>query len=85
MLEVELQSFRCEPYAGLVTRIDGPTYSREQVGRGGTRYQIKVRCYWDDREGGPVRVIGSIDDGGWRAFAPMTRAFIKAPDESLAD
>jgi hypothetical protein len=25
-------------------------------------------------------VLGSIDDGGWRAFAPLTRSFIKSPD-----
>jgi hypothetical protein len=27
-------------------------------------------------------VLGSIDDGGWRAFKPLCRDFIKAPDGS---
>ena len=32
------------------------------------------------RPGGNVRVIGSIDDGGWRAFVPLSDSFIKAAD-----
>jgi hypothetical protein len=23
---------------------------------------------------------GSVDDGSWRAFAPLSRSFIKSPD-----
>jgi hypothetical protein len=35
---------------------------------------------WDDRTGGDLRVIGSIDDGGWRAFRPLSSDFIVRPD-----
>jgi hypothetical protein len=38
---------------------------------------------WDDRAGGNIRVIASIDDGGLHAFAPLTDSFIKAPDGSF--
>jgi len=29
--------------------------------------------------------MASIDDGGWRAFAPLTRSFIKRADGSFVD
>jgi hypothetical protein len=31
-----------------------------------------------------VRVIGSIDDGGWWTFKPLTEDFILAPDGTFA-
>ena len=49
----------------------------------GREYQTEVNVLWDDRPGGNIRVIGSIDDGGLRAFAPLTDSFIKAPDGSF--
>lgn len=47
------------------------------------KYQVEIQVFWDDRQGGNVRVAGSIDDGAWRAFVPLTRDFIKAPDGSF--
>ena len=35
---------------------------------------------WDDPARGNIRVMGSVDDGRWRAFMPLNRSFIKAPD-----
>jgi hypothetical protein len=32
-----------------------------------------------------MRVAGSIDDGGWRAYLPLCRDFIMAPDNSFVD
>ena len=52
----------------------------EVVGASGTQYQIEIWAVWDWDPQGNIRVFGSIDDGGWRAFAPLTKAFIKAPD-----
>src|SRR5438874_858878 len=47
----------------------------------GTR--VEVEALWDDRPDGNVRVMGSIDDGGWRAFVPLTESFVMACDGSL--
>jgi hypothetical protein len=44
---------------------------------------LDVLVYWDGEPGGNVRVIGTIDDGGARAFVPMSDDFIKAPDGSF--
>jgi hypothetical protein len=36
---------------------------------------------WDDpREHRNLRVMVSVDDGGWRSFAPLSDDFIVAPD-----
>jgi hypothetical protein len=33
--------------------------------------------------GGAIRVIGTVDDGGWRAFRPLTEDFIVGPNEQF--
>jgi len=47
------------------------------------RYQIEIQVFWDSWPGGNVRVMGAVDDGGWRAFIPVSRGFIMAPDGSF--
>jgi hypothetical protein len=45
---------------------------------------VEVLALWDEgRPGGNLRVMVSIDDGGWRAFKPLTEDFIIAPDGSF--
>jgi hypothetical protein len=53
------------------------------VGPSGTTYQTEAQAFWDDRKGRDLRVLVSIDDGGWRAIAPMSDSFIVAPDGSF--
>jgi hypothetical protein len=75
----KLGEFRVLPYSELVARI-GTEEHVAVVGASGADYQLEVRILWDDGPGGNVRVIGSIDDGGLRAFFPLTNSFIMAPD-----
>jgi hypothetical protein len=79
LLEEELAVLRGESYEALAARIDDDVIVRERTGRGATAYQIEIQVVWDGPKGGNVRVIGSVDDGGWRAFVPVTRSFSKAP------
>jgi hypothetical protein len=83
LLEQELARLRDEPYAALANRMSAGVLAYERVAPSGTRYQVEVQVFWDDRPGGNLRVMGSIDDGGWRAFLPLNRDFVKAPDGSL--
>lgn len=78
IIQEELEPFRLKPYAELVLMIEGEPFVTERVGPSGTRYQIEIEAFWDDKSGGDVRVIGSIDDGGWRAFMPLGDDFIKS-------
>jgi hypothetical protein len=83
VLDEELAKCRSEPYENLVTRITTGSLHFERTAPSGTRYQVQIQVFWDDRRGGNVRVLGSIDNGGWRAFVPVNRDFIKAPDGSF--
>ena len=60
----------------LVELID-VTLHFEKVGMDGRQYQVEVSVFWDDRDRTTLRVIGAIDDGGWRAFFPLSRDFLK--------
>ena len=55
----------------------------ELVGPSGKTYQTEAQAFWDDKKGYDLRVLVSIDDGGWSAIAPMTDSFIVAPDGSF--
>jgi hypothetical protein len=41
------------------------------------------QALWDDKSKVNLRVIVSIDDGGWRAYSPLGVDFIRAPDGSF--
>jgi hypothetical protein len=61
----------------------GDTQTKEVTGEDGKQYQPEVQIFWDSKKGGGVRVIVSGDDGGWRAFRPLTHIFVMAPDGSF--
>lgn len=46
-------------------------------------YQIEIQVFHDDPKSGNIRVLGSIDDGGWRSIIPLSEDFIMAPDGSF--
>lgn len=53
----------------------------EVTGLSGKRYQLEFLVIWDDEPYRDLRVIASINDGGFRAFFPLTDNFIRGPDE----
>ncbi len=78
LLRRQLDERRALPYSELVARID--TEERAAVvGPSGVEYQFAVQYFWDDPARRNVRVMGAIDDGGLRAFFPITDSFIMAP------
>src|SRR5688572_10402491 len=80
LLRDHLQIYRSRSYQDLV-RLIGETQVAEVRGASGTDYQIEVEVQWDERPGGYIRVLGAIDDGGFRpAFLPVCDDFILAPD-----
>jgi hypothetical protein len=82
LLTEQLGAYRRRSYVDLAASI-GEVRSGEIASPSGREYQTEVNVLWDDRPDGNIRVIGSIDDGGFRAFAPLTDSFIKAPDGSF--
>jgi hypothetical protein len=83
LLEEELKRLREASYLELGRLVASGVFTCERTGASGRAYQIEIQAVWDDRPGANVMVIGSVDDGGWRATVPLTRDFIMAPDGSL--
>lgn len=54
----------------------------------GATYQVVSESWWDGgrrAEGGNLRVVVYVDDGGLSAYAPLTIAFIVRPDGTYVD
>ena len=77
-----LSNYRNRSYADLVSMI-GQIDVAETAGPSGAKYQIEVEVHWDDKAHRNIRVLGGIDDGGWRAWAPLSQSFIMDPDGSI--
>jgi hypothetical protein len=82
ILSRHLAGYRNRTHADLV-RVLGEVDVAEIAGPSGTKYQIEVEVFWDDKARRNLRVLASIDDGGWRSLAPLSESFILAPDGSF--
>jgi len=71
LLEAKLDEYRRLSHAEATAKI-GSEDVVEVTGPSGTTYQIEVQLVWDGRPHGDVRVLGAVDDGGLRAFMPLT-------------
>lgn len=78
LLADHLHIYRTMQYEKLKALVDQVAACAVTGTDGGT-YQIEVEVRWDDETNGNIRVIGSVDDGGLRAFSPITDDFIMTP------
>ncbi len=74
-----LGEYRSKTYNELLYLLETQDTS-EVTAESGTNYQLEFQAVWDNKKGENLRVIGSIDDGGWRAFMPLTDGFMIAPN-----
>jgi hypothetical protein len=81
VLAAELAKLRRLSRHELVDRLLGGEEVLEVRGPAGASYQVELQAFWDDRPGGTLRVVGAVDDGGLRAFAPLTDDFLVPPSE----
>jgi hypothetical protein len=72
LLRTLVEYRRCS-YDKLCTMI-GESKQIGIVGASGTRYQLEVDVVWDHKPAGDIRILASIDDGGWRAFYPLSHS-----------
>jgi hypothetical protein len=76
-----LASYRSRSWAEMAAWvIEDRVDTIEVVAASGTKYQLAVQFFWDAKPNWAVRVSGSIDDGGMRAFFPMADDFILGSD-----
>jgi hypothetical protein len=83
IIRAELEAFRAKPYSELAQMIDAQPSKVERTGTSGKWYQIEIQVFWDDKPDGNIRVLGSIDDGGWTALSPLCDDFIKSPSNEF--
>ena len=78
LLKARLAKLRALSYKELAARVD--SVLTEEVARDSERsWQLEFEVVWDDEPQGNIRVNGTIDDGGLRAFVPLTDGFVKSP------
>ncbi|HEY3167792.1 MAG TPA: hypothetical protein VGK57_11220 [Candidatus Binatia bacterium] len=82
ILSRELRAFVFRPYNELAGSISHPDV-KNIVSESGVSYQIEINVFWDSKPEEDLRIIGSIDDGGWRAFLPLTESLIMKRDGKL--
>jgi len=82
LLEERLAEWRRRPCDEFASRVGGEPATAELKGPSGTAYQLEVQVHRDAAPGGNVRVLAAIDDGGLRAFVPLTDDLIMAAEFS---
>ncbi len=85
ILEKELEKFRPIPYQDLEKNIDKSPITFEVTSNDSKKYYIEIITHWDDKPNGDIRVHGCIDDGGLRAFSPLSSDFIKSSSNEFVD
>lgn len=80
LLTAKLARWRGRTYGELRARIDDAPTTTELRSASGAVSSIQVQVFWDAAPGAALRVLGAIDDGGLRAFVPLTDGFLLAPD-----
>lgn len=65
-------------FEALAARV-GENDALEVRGGSGTGYQVELTILWDAVPGGAVRILGSVDDGGLRAFVPLSESRLVEP------
>lgn len=83
ILDRRIAELRDEPYERLKSHWLQQPDCEQITADSGTNYQVEIEAFWDDEAAGHLRLIASIDDGGWRALMPITEGFIVAPNGSF--
>jgi hypothetical protein len=66
----EVVRLRDQPYAQWLARLDR-SEDMTRMGASGKVYLLEVTSVWDDQPHGDIRVLCSIDDGGWCKNCPI--------------
>jgi hypothetical protein len=85
ILSAGVERLRQAGYEELVSRLLDKQETFERAAPDGTCYQVELQGFWDDETSRNLRVFVNVDDGGWRAFMPLSDGFIRAPDGSSVD
>lgn len=80
----ELMKYRRTPYVELRRLVDTRLPTLVIKGASGAEYQVVIQVHWEGKRGGDIRIVGLVDDGGWRAFVPLSEDFITGPVDIIS-
>lgn len=75
ILSRELAAYRKCRYSELLYLLKSQD-TKEVIGVSGKKYQLEFQAVLDDSKSEDLRVMGAIDDLGFRVFVPLTEDFI---------
>jgi hypothetical protein len=80
----ELMKYRRMPYVELRRLVDTRLPTLVIKGPSGAEYQVVIQVHWEGKRGGDIRIVGLIDDFGWRVFVPLREDFITGPNDIIS-
>jgi hypothetical protein len=84
ILDRELGGYHSKTRAELMDLLDrDEPFLKELPGFNGASYTMQVEVFWDDQPGGAIRVLGTIHDGGLRAWVPLASDFLVGAEGPL--
>jgi hypothetical protein len=82
ILEEQFSKFVRQSYAQLAELISHPKHITVQASSG-VQYQIEFNIFYDSGAREDLRIVGSINSGGWLAFMALTKTLIMKPTGEL--
>jgi len=84
ILHEQVSRIRNVPYSELRRWVEDRVIQTPEISApSGVKYYLEIEAFWDQLPNSNIRLIVSIDDAGIRAYHPLTKDFIKAPDDSF--
>jgi hypothetical protein len=80
----ELMKYRRMLYVELCRLVDKRLPTLVIKGASGADYQVVIQVHWEGTRGGDIRIVGLIDDFGWRVFVPLREDFITGPNDIIS-
>ena len=85
ILEEELERYRPKTYSELKSMVSNKPIGKEVRTYNDADYNIEVVVNWNDEPDGDIKVLAFVEDGEMRSFIPLTKSFIKSPDDSIKE
>lgn len=79
MLAPIVAEYRTKPYAFWLEHLSAEPIVLNVEAQDGAKCCVEINVFWDAKPDADIRVIFSIDGGGWRSFVPVTTSFIISP------
>jgi hypothetical protein len=85
ILSEELDKYREKPYSELKALATGQTIGKEVRTYNDADYNFEVVIDWVDQPDGNIKVLAFIEDGEMRSFIPLSKQFIKSPEDTILE